>query len=277
MNKASQKQEYLNQILDILVDPLDSRSLKLKDDELQGKKTTYEIVNNIPIMIPPINLRESIYREQVNDLWKELQNLEYTMYLDNPVGVFSHENHKTAIQTGNIINALCEGNCLDIGCGALPFPSYMKAAPKISFYGTDPYFGNVERDFPFAQSLAECLPFKDESFDNALIATSLDHMYFPEIALTHINRVLKDSGNLFVWQTCYPNHYAPYQLWASSKAQNPAQAVQFDAYHQWAFTRESLSELLEKTGFNIAGLTLYQRYGNGGEEILIHATKKKEI
>jgi len=272
-----QKQEYLNQILNILVDPIGAAPLKLKNNELVGKQTSYKIINNIPVMIPPIDLREPIYTEQVNDLWKELQNLEYSMYLDNPVGVFSHDNHESALRTGRVINDSCEGNCLDIGCGALSFPSYMKAAPKISFYGTDPYFGNVDRDFPFVQSLAECLPFKNNSFDNALIATSLDHMYFPEIALAHINRALKDLGNLFVWQTCYPEHYGPYQRWLAAKTQNPTQAAQFDAYHQWAFTRQSLIDLLEKTGFSITELSLYKQYGSGAEEILLHANKKKGV
>jgi len=214
-----------------------------------GEKSLYEIINNIPAMIPAANDRKPIFTAQVNKLWGELQGLEYAMYLEDPVGVFSHDDHKSAKMVGEAINFSAQGTCLDVGCGALSLPSYIKHCPNVEFFGVDPYFGDSDREFPFVQALGEFLPFKEESFDNALIATSLDHVYFPEIVLKNIHRILKKRGKLFIWQTIYEESYIPYKTWYDSKEVDPTRAVRFDSYHQWAFTEQSLKALFLTAGF----------------------------
>jgi len=248
-NLAFQKQEYLNKVLDILADPLACDPLVFRENSLVSPKSYYEVINNIPVMIPSVNDRKDMFTPQVNELWEELQDLEYKMYLEDPVGVFSHGDHESAKMVGELVGLSAKGTCLDVGCGAVSLPSYIKHCPNVEFFGVDPYFGNSDREFPFVQALGEFLPFKEESFDNALIATSLDHVYFPEIVLKNIHRILKEKGKLFIWQTVYEESYIPYKTWRESKEADPTIAVQFDSYHQWAFAEQSLRASFLTAGF----------------------------
>ena len=174
----------------------------------------------------------------MNELWRKLQKKEWDLYLEQgPVGTFSVDGLKGAEMTGQIINNFIpHGYCLDVGCGALAYPSYMKAAPNVFFYGIDPYEGE-ERDFHFEIGYAENLLFSDGEMDGVLFATSLDHVVDPVVALEEAYRVLRCGGYLFIWTSLRSNN-KKYQRWLA--AEKPAQ---YDAYHMWAFTEKSLLEL----------------------------------
>ena len=134
--------------------------------------------------------------------WEELQNKCLQNYGEekNPVGRFSYNGLKGAENLGNILNEIIANeSCLDIGCGLLPLPYYMEVADKVNFCGVDPYDEGVERNFEFVCAVAEELPFGDDSFDNILFATSLDHLYDPTLAITETKRVLRDGGLVIVW------------------------------------------------------------------------------
>ena len=178
------------------------------------------------------------YDKDTYSIWKMLQDLEWDMYLDTPVGVFSVDGLPGAEMTGGVLNRVLNGRtCLDIGCGALAKPAYIRAAPDVIFTGVDPYLGNVEREFNFIEGFAEELPFGDKTFDGALFATSLDHIGNPQKAISEAHRILKDEGNLFIWLTHRPID-EQYLSWKSTGGQ-------YDKYHIQAFTPESVKELTE--------------------------------
>ena len=171
----------------------------------------------------------------MSDLWQKLQDLEWSMYKKSPVGVFSVDGLRGAEITGRVVNEVIPGKtCLDVGSGALPLPYYMKVANKVEFVGTDPYEGDVEKEYEFRCGTAESLLFMDEEFDGVLFATSLDHVRSPSMALDEAYRVLKVAGYLFIWITLRKND-GKYKNWR--RADKPAQ---YDDYHMWAFTHDDL-------------------------------------
>ena len=134
--------------------------------------------------------------------WKELQEQGLNNYLKTGAykGSFSFDGPRGADVVGNLINkTIPSGKCLDVGCGIVPLPHYMKIAESVKFTGIDPYIGDKEREFRFIQCKAESLPFEDDSFDAVLFATSLDHIEFPAKAIAEAGRVLKLDGHIFVW------------------------------------------------------------------------------
>ena len=177
----------------------------------------------------------------MTDIWQELQDLEWSMYQETPVGVFSVDGYKGAEMLGGILNAkIPRETCLDIGCGALPLPAYMRAAPDVKFVGIDPYEGDQERKFPFIQGYAEELPFDDNTFNSAVFATSLDHLKDPSVAIKEAGRVLKPGGKLFIWTSIRKND-KQYQEWVV--APKPAR---YDKYHMWAFNMETIVQLVDQ-------------------------------
>jgi len=150
------------------------------------------------------------------------------------ITVFSGEKQIGAMMTGTAIQQLIpHGKCLDIGCGILPLPGYMKVASSVSFTGIDPLTGG-ERKFTFFQCKAEELLFADQSFDAVLFATSIDHIEFPEKATAEAMRVLKHSGYIFVWGSFRNENDHKYITWKqthSLKLYN----------HPWVFTVKSIA------------------------------------
>lgn len=92
-----------------------------------------------------------------------------------------------------------DGSILDIGCGLLSVPNYLKYCYEVS-YGIDPYLGQ-SREFPFAQAIGEMLPFKSGFFTACLLMSSLDHAIDPQAIINEAWRVLRPNGLLFVWYT----------------------------------------------------------------------------
>lgn len=113
-----------------------------------------------------------------------------------------------------------DGPILDIGCGLLPMPNYLKCCYKSS-YGIDPYLGQP-REFPFAQSIGEALPFRSGFFGGCLLMSSLDHAIDPQVVINEAWRVLRATGLLFVW-------YTP--------------RARPDKSHEWAFNHQDIVRL----------------------------------
>ena len=132
-------------------------------------------------------------------LWQKLQNEGYRAYRKSPKGTFSVKSCKTANIFGEFIRNNLYGICIDIGCGLLPTPQYMKGQDNIRFFGVDPYQDKIDRSFEFAVAIGEELPFRSETFDGAMFASSIDHAINPKNALIEARRVLKNNGKLFVW------------------------------------------------------------------------------
>lgn len=163
------------------------------------------------------------------DEWKKYQ-LDYNR-TGSAFGHFSvpefHVTESIAVELASV-----DGPILDIGCGVLTMPNYMRLTNYP--FGIDPYLGH-KRQFPFAQAMGEWLPFRDRSFNACLLMSSLDHAYNPGLVVKEAWRVLRENGLLFVW---FINR------------------EKLDTYHQWSFTPDGLWKILE-FGFIPNGYHVY--------------------
>ena len=201
----------------------------------------------------------------MSDLWEELQAVEWEAYKKSPRGVFSIDGLRGAKIVGDAINFLISGGkCLDIGCGVLPRPYYMKVAKSVTFTGIDPFAGDREREFDFIQGVAEKLPFEDGIFDAVLFATSLDHCRCPQTAIKEAHRVLKSDGYAFFWGGIKKDN-KKYREWL--KKPRPAR---YDKHHMWAFTEGVLIDMFDS--FDMVQKTKVYK-GVSGESVIIFKKK----
>jgi SAM-dependent methyltransferase len=100
------------------------------------------------------------------------------------------------------------GTVLDIGCGTQALPTYADVT-ACRFVGVDPLPGERERQFEFVQCLGEYLPFRTASVDQALFATSLDHMLIPSRAIQEAARVIRPGGAVSIWFGEVDRPYVP--------------------------------------------------------------------
>ena len=167
----------------------------------------------------------------VMERWEKSQAKDWAEYQtkrDNPLGIFSVPSLGSAVRAGEIVARSVTGKCLDIGCGVYPKPSYMMG--DIQFFGIDPFFGDRPRVFPFAQAMAESLPFADGYFDCATMMSTIEHFWDVSLALSEARRVLRPNGMLFVW--------------FRARGED-------DGHHCFHFSIESLTVYLERAAFRM--------------------------
>ena len=247
--ESSQSEEQLQFLLQYVACPLDSSPLAVvRDPEgkvvaLQSKEDRYPVRNNIPCLIPDLGkipLRNVPgWQKHLDHMWQE--------HVEGDEGVFSGRDHPHVRYVAEIIGETRPGLVLDIGCGALPWPSYMGATNgPLTWIGIDPFFGDTARQFPFAQALGEYLPFRPHVFDGALYACTLWHHIDPLQSLRRAHAVLKRQGRLYIWYE--PIRVKPrYMLWKTMQALGWARHYNKDL--RWAFTEKSLRSLLKRAGF----------------------------
>lgn len=108
---------------------------------------------------------------------------------------------------------VAQGKLIDIGCGRMPYREELLSLVK-SYTGVDhPQVHKLYRSTSSPDVLADAhsLPFKDGSFDIALMLQVLEYLEKPQQALTETYRVLKRGGVLILSTPfMYPIHDAPY-------------------------------------------------------------------
>ncbi len=160
---GSQSEEYLEVLLPYLACPIDPTVplTAVRDDAgrvvaLRSPNGEYPLRDNVPCLIPGQGASTS--RETA--LWQKHQDEMWQDYQNDEEGVFSPQNEVTDY-LGEIVDQQGTGTFLDLGCGALPLPSYMAASRgHVQWIGIDPFFGDAPRQFPFAQAVGEYLPFR---------------------------------------------------------------------------------------------------------------------
>lgn len=94
---------------------------------------------------------------------------------------------------------------LDLGCGQGPYAHHFP--------------NRVGCDVAPSQAVhvladAQCLPFKDETFDFVLSTEMLEHVLCPEDSVREMWRVLRRGGQLLLTtRFLYPIHSAPFDYW----------------------------------------------------------------
>jgi SAM-dependent methyltransferase len=120
-------------------------------------------------------------------------------YAARPAGSCSVGEREADEAFGGFIAPYLHGAVLDVGCGPYPVPSYLRDYPTHLLYGIDPLEPFQSHPFSFARGLAESLPFPTAAFDVVVAATSLDHAFSLDLALSEAARVVKAHGWFLVW------------------------------------------------------------------------------
>jgi len=132
----------------------------------------------------------------------------------------------------HIINSF-KGKTLDVGCGELMTSLGLK---KKDYVGID-FIPSKDTDFV---GDIHKLPFENESFDNCICNTVLEHVEDPEQVMKEIYRILKRNGKLLV-SIPFLQEYHP------------------DPEDYRRFTPVGFKEFIEKKGFKVLKI-----YGDSG-------------
>jgi SAM-dependent methyltransferase len=100
------------------------------------------------------------------------------------------------------------GVVLDIGCGPLPLPEYLRnlKASGADIVGLDPLDSNDFQGFRIT-GCSELMPLPAGSVDTAIFATSLDHVVDLTTTIAETRRVVRTGGRVIVWMS---DQYRPW-------------------------------------------------------------------
>jgi 2-polyprenyl-3-methyl-5-hydroxy-6-metoxy-1,4-benzoquinol methylase len=109
----------------------------------------------------------------------------------------NHANERYRIECLSWLNGL--DPVLDVGCGTAHFLSSLR--PNLDIYGTDVSYSMLSSGPGIGivtESIAEQLPFADETFGGVICINVLEHLEEPKIVLAELNRILKNGGRLIL-------------------------------------------------------------------------------
>jgi SAM-dependent methyltransferase len=128
-------------------------------------------------------LQEWINNQKKLREWFEICKID----LDKPLNIYNH------FRLDKI-----KGSVLDIGAGHPKGTWFIDKFENYTGIDSMPYDKRIKR------ALAECLPFKDKSFDYVLCMSVLQHCINPIKAVSEMKRVCKDM--VFVTVYCSPKN-----------------------------------------------------------------------
>jgi SAM-dependent methyltransferase len=135
-----------------------------------------------------------------------------------------------------------KGRTLDLGCGDSHYAPYIQ-----EYVGADAARASLLRSpdcLSKAQSVAQCLPFASESFDNVMLSEVLEHIPEREAVLREVFRILKSNGKFLV---SVPRGHNPDKLYSPHAL--TSYGIAHRRYLHGEFSEENLSSLLTSAGF----------------------------
>ncbi len=173
------------------------------NQKLHNESESYEIKDGCPILFPSMILR--YFQSGMFDIPISTSKQKYLQYfllssikqnqeqVNLPHDDFWYEMHLA--YSKRLFEYCNEGLLLDVGCDT-PSKSISAHSKKIEYVGLDAT-GNLTGEFKVL-GVSEMLPFGDESFNNVVINTVLDHVLDYYQAIKEANRVLKPKGRLLL-------------------------------------------------------------------------------
>lgn len=161
-------------------------------------------------------------RQRINE---ELTDIEQRKFFSPAMYILTQKILKA-------LNEYAHGRLIDIGCGDMPFKRHIPQA--VIQYDTLDTEARTE-GVTYIGSVLDMHMIQDESYDSAICFEVLEHVPNPFIAISEINRILKNEGLLIISVPhMWPIHEAP------------------DDYFR--FTNYGLKYLLEQNQFEIVSM-----------------------
>ena len=169
----------------------------------------YPINEGIPNMLPDDLRLQKIAKESSWQEWRK----RLSLFKQRIKSWTEEDSRKTIAIYDALLSNFCpiKGTALEIGCGNGVVRHFLNR--NAEYWGIDPekdwilhpfhsfaqdIFPCLKEPFPYIQGVGEYLPFKDESFDNVIIAATLDHVNSPLQVFVESYRVLKDKGQMLL-------------------------------------------------------------------------------
>jgi len=137
---------------------------------------------------------------------------------------------------------------LDVGCGTGETLCFLKDLfPKSKLFGVDSSslaikYTKQKGHKNITKSLANKLPFKDNSFDAILFLDVLEHISNDQVVITEAKRVLKKNGSIIITSP------ALNFIWSAHDT---------DQGHKRRYTRTAIRNLSNKTGLKISFISYF--------------------
>ena len=140
-------------------------------------------------------------------LWEQRERENERAYAGLPASECSVDGSAMALEFQRFITPYLGGYVLDVGSGVQPMPLYLRDHPSHLVWGVDPLPDDPAhpRSYRCVQAFAELLPWRAETFDTVIAATSLDHCLSPRRAISEIARVLRPGGPFLCWVRHFPD------------------------------------------------------------------------
>lgn len=130
-----------------------------------------------------------------------LNNNAEIVYRSGQGGSLSTEDRNDVAAFSRFVLEQLQGKVLlDIGCGPLPLPAYLRGPRDagMEIIGLDPIPSSDFEGFRIV-GCSEFMPLPSKTIDTAIFATSLDHVVDLDTTLDETKRVLRNNGRVIVW------------------------------------------------------------------------------
>ena len=186
----------------------------------------YPINEGIPNMLPD-ELR--LQKKPKQGSWREWGK-RLGLFKQRMKGWKEEDSRKTITIYDELLRHFCpiKGSALEVGSGNGVVRHFLDR--NAEYWGIDPdkdwilhplhsfmedTFPCLKEPFPFIQGVGEYLPFKDESFDNVIIAATLDHVNSPLQVFEESYRVLKSKGQMLLLASIAKRDEAKKEIFSS--------------------------------------------------------------
>jgi ubiquinone/menaquinone biosynthesis C-methylase UbiE len=267
-NEIFNQRESFNFLQPFLVDPIDYSVLEAEfnGDYVEVLKSKsgaiYKQTPSFLQLMVKKDFAEMHYGKENHRKWELLQSEAEKSYKVREKGHFSVDSYTPSIRFGEVLSDFSPKFCLDVGCGKLKKPVYMKASKSTQFVGIDPMDIVTERSFPFVRAAAGFLPFKAKSFDCVMFPSSLDHVINPKRALEEAHRILKKGGTLLIVETIRTG-VSGFDSWRRKAAFCPLKVSRFNKHHNWAFNEKLLIGCVKDSGFEVKSFNMIHESSEG--------------
>ena len=191
----------LEELLPFFISPDSGKPLeRLKDRSiLTDGNYEYPVVDGLPVLYPaPVSevlLSGGVKLAYHDDPFQQYFLLNQIKQRGEINAAPSNPHYQRHLYRMSQFLQECRGTALDVGCDDVEVSAAL-FSDHCQYVGLDP-FSSKRSQFRII-GCGEFLPFRDDSFDNVVLNTSLDHILDFHQAIQEANRVLKPEGLLWV-------------------------------------------------------------------------------
>jgi len=127
----------------------------------------------------------------MNILEKNRKNIDKDLVGISKRKYFSPANYGDVKITLPILNKYCRGNCLDAGCGDMPYKDYI--LELVHNYDTIDYEAHID-GIKYIGDIQDMHMIEDSTYDSIVCFEVLEHVQNPFKAVSEVKRVIKKDG-----------------------------------------------------------------------------------